>query len=134
MRPAATAGLGAVRPHKQAELAVAPSFGIADIEYAELDRSEVDLPAIIIDFFRADEFAREAIRQVPLRVAKGDDAVRIPRRIHHTASRDKPPAARVENGAPLSVVCGNPYSRKADSKTGRACAKSGRVNAWHRRR
>jgi hypothetical protein len=61
---------------------------------------------------------------------------RMPRRIHHTANRESPPAASVEKGAPLSVriACGNPNSRKADSKTTRVCLYSGRVNAWHRSR
>src|SRR5687767_10615456 len=76
--PAATAGQDrTVAAYKQPELAVASRFGIAHIEHAELDGPEVHLPAIVVDFVEADKFTRKAIREIPLRLAKGDDPVWI---------------------------------------------------------
>jgi hypothetical protein len=46
-------------------------------------------------------------------------------------TRDAPPGASVEHGAPLSVriASGNPNSRKADSKTCWTGSESGRASA-----
>ena len=50
-----------IHPHEETELPISAGFGVAHVEHAELDRSEVNLPAIGVDFFEANEFTSEAI-------------------------------------------------------------------------
>src|ERR1700756_4077800 len=64
--------------HEETELAISAGFGVAHVEPPELDRAEVHLPAIVVDFFEPDELTGEAIREVPLRLPKRNDAVGIP--------------------------------------------------------
>ena len=58
-------------------MAHAARLGIARIEHPELDRPEVHLPAVIVDLLEPDQFSREAVRQIPLGRAKGNNAVGI---------------------------------------------------------
>ena len=46
----------AVAPYEEPKLTRAARLGIAHIEHAELDRPEVDGPAVIVDLFEADTF------------------------------------------------------------------------------
>src|SRR6266542_1057793 len=66
-----------VASHEQAEATGAAGFGIAHIEHTEHDLSEVDLPPVVVDLFETDQLSGEAVRQIPLRVAKGNHAVWI---------------------------------------------------------
>ena len=70
-------GQGPIDANEQPELPWTACVSISHIEHTELDRPKVHSPAVVVHFFEADEFSGEAVTEIPLRLAKGNDAVRI---------------------------------------------------------
>ena len=70
--------LSAIKAHKDAEEAsIAQGLGATGIEHSERNRTEVGLPASVVDWFEADVFFVDAVADVELHAVNADDAVML---------------------------------------------------------
>src|SRR5688572_11037180 len=75
--PATMAGDQAVRADEEPKLSRAAGLSVTRIQDTERDGTKVHGPAVDVDFFEADQFSREAVAQIPLRLAKRDDTIGV---------------------------------------------------------